>query len=66
MEFCCEYMGGEKGLTEIGNALGKVSVAALSYNSRRLIEKMRENEELRKQYEEIREKLEDSQSIVND
>jgi len=59
MEFCCEYMGGRKSFDRDRHCTGEGQ-------RRRLIEKMRENEELQRQYEEIRGKLEAGWSIVND
>ena len=60
MELCCEYLNAGMSMTEIGRELGKVSVAALSHNKRRLHTRMEKNRTIRKLYETVRKGLEQS------
>ena len=66
MELCREHMNAWMSLTEMGHELGKVSVAALSHNSRRLRDRLAEDEVLRRLYEEVKKELAEHQSTVND
>ena len=57
MELCCAYLNVRLSMTEIGQQLGNVSVAALSHNNRRLQKRMNEDKTIRKLYEAVRERL---------
>jgi REP element-mobilizing transposase RayT len=58
MELCCEYLNAGMSMTEIGRELGKVSVAALSHNKRRLHTRMEKDRTIRNLYKTARKRLE--------
>ena len=60
MDLSCLYLGRKMSLSELGQKLGGVSVAALSQNRRRLAERMIRDKTLQRQFETIKEMVKEN------
>jgi len=62
MDLSCLYLGRKMSLSELGQKLGGVSVAALSQNRRRLAERMIRDKTLQRQFEAIKEMVKENKT----